>query len=279
MDFLKAQFFFRKACKESKSYQAYNNLGIYYIKNGIICKNNKNISGEFIGKKMIEKSLSIHETSIALNNLAALEYDNKNFESELKYWQHSYKLTESNNILYNISSAYYRLKKYEKALQICEKIRKDVPCASVLYAFSFMMCYPTECVEVLRKNSELIKNLDLSDQIKFFYQLQIYEKVPKLYLEIVETPNIGIGEGELPMILDSYIRCKTLKDGLKIIKADQLDGMDETYKRSLQYKISRMIKDEKYRDKEISEVLFSPDIIHEGCGYFGCDLHKTPWDL
>ena len=125
-DFASAQTFFRKGCKTEKSYQSYNNLGVFYIDNGIYLKNGKIISGYSLGKRLVEKSLSMQENPRILNTLGHLEYDSGNLEKALEYWNRAYDLTNNKTILYNIALALFCLDDFEKSLELCESLLNDI---------------------------------------------------------------------------------------------------------------------------------------------------------
>lgn len=275
-DFEQAQENFRKECHISNSYQAYNNLGVFYIENGVLCKNGKIINGSGVGKRLLQKSLLICESSKALNNLGYIEYDLGNYTKSLEFWERSYKLNQDVFVLYNIAVTLYMLGDYFKAMRICEKLVDDVDLAKQLYVFSCCMHDNTNFNILCNQKNDIVELLDVIDKTYLYYQIGKYDKVVELESVAINT-NFDYSEDQLAILYDSYVRCGITPEKKRIFKENHIDKYSDSYAKALWNKIVRMDTDLEYREKFLSECVFLPAVFDEECHYFGCPLHKTPW--
>ena len=271
-----AQFYFRKVCKSSKSYQAYNNLGIFYIKNGITCKNGKVISGFYIGKRMLEKSLSLHETVKVLNNLCFLEYEIDNFPKAIEYWQRSYELKKDKTILYNISVAMFRLGLYEKSADICLSLESDISKAAEMRMFAICMHNKTIPEKILHADNPMPEIFNCVDKLYLFHYMEKYEEILDLETEI-HSSIYGLNDTELAILFYAFVKCGQIERGKTIIKSNYIDQYDSSYGNYRWRYILKMAADLNFLKKTIDACQYIPQIINEECEYFGCILHATSW--
>ena len=270
-DFEAAQKLFRKGCRTGKSYQAFNNLGMYYIENGIICKSGKTIRGFSIGKRLLEKSLHIKETARALDNLAAIEYDSDNFNKAIEYWERSYRLTGNKTALYNISAALFRLGEYKKAVDLSKELTDDIFQAKQLSVFARCM-YDKSFLELVLRDDKAIEIFDKTDILYLYYYAGKYKDV------IALESQLRANENEIAILLDSYIQCGKESEGRLILRENHIDIYDAPYKNQLSRLITRLCADFEYRKNVAGMGKFVPQIIENDCQYFGCKMHNTEWN-
>lgn len=274
-DFEMAQKFFRQGCRLGDSYQAFNNLGMHYIDNGIICKNGKTISGNSIGKRLLEKSLLIRETSRVLDNLGIIEYNAGNLIKSLDYWERSHRLTNNNATLYNISVVLFRLGEYKKAVDLSKELIDNMFLAKKLFIFARCM-YDDHFLELILRDDAILGSFDEIDKLYLYYHTGKYEEVINMQSKLIDE-RIGLNENDLAILFDSYIKCGKELDGKLILKENHIDIYDTPYKNKLWKEILRLSRDHEYREKIVSSCKFIPQIINENCPYFGCKIHNTQW--
>ena len=281
-DFEEAQIRFRESCKKTKSYQAFNNIGIFYFENGMICKNGKTISGEAIGKRFLQRSLTMRESEITLQTLGHIEYDSKNLKSALILFEKAYGITRDPKILYNIAAIKYDLGDYKAAFDICDSLIDTVFLAKLLFVFSKLRIiskleksFISEAEALLFEVNEPYSEDNELYKIDFYYAIGDYEKVLKMPSEY-ERKHYGLSNGDVARVLDSYMRCGKTKEGIKLFR-EYYGGYDPKYTRHEMRKIYLMCDDTEYMSKILAETGFSPTPIKDHCPYFGCTVHNTPW--
>ena len=276
-DLYTAQKIFRENCRLCRTYQTLNNLGVFYIKNGMICENGNIRSGVSVGKKLIEKSLLLRETESALDLLGHIEEDNNEILKALHYLERSYNLSKDDRTLHNISVLLYKLGKYENVIEICSKLSKKFIQSKALHVFALCMHDRKSLENMINDEENSFNFLDAIDQLFLFYKMEKYEEVIKLESKIKEQ-RFAMDENELILLVDSYIRCG-YGSNIQKIRENYVEIYEGAYRKTLNRFVSKICKDELYRKNRIEQCEYVPEIIDEKCEYFGCTMHKTPWDI
>lgn len=272
-DFINAQNLFKNNCK-SNDYRAINNLGIYYYENGIMTKNNKIISGDFLGKKYVQKAYELKRTPITVSNLAKIvfQYD-KNYDIAYQLYQEANSLDVNNDFIYNMGVCLYELKKYDDVLKIIEKNSKTSAYFFELYCFS-----------LIKKNNKFLWKFysqnyqdeyeiceDLIIIIKYFSNIQkISKKEIDEYLS-QWFPN----EYMWAIIIDICITNNIYKPQQIV---ELYKKISYNNKINNQKTINKFIESKLYRQNFIESNIYYHPTLKENCGYFGCPMHKTLWE-
>ncbi|MBR2650835.1 MAG: hypothetical protein IKD45_04170 [Clostridia bacterium] len=279
-DFYGAQCLFRKAVEEAPTYQAYNNLGNFYISEGVCISNERGKSGARAGKQMLRKSIKIKKTPTALNNLAMAEYKANNYSKALGHWLDSYELSCNPSVLYNVAVIYFLTEEYRKCADICEKIIDVIPLAKSLLTFAVCMYDKAFIKDTIADEARTMDFSEPIDKLYIYYFTEQYSEVISAHGELYSL-GMTLPNDDLPMLLDSYIKCGIREEGINAINAQYLDHDTSAYSAyysRIKRNISKMARKPYFLKRALRKLKYYPEIIDDECGYFGCELHSTPWE-
>ena len=270
-----AQRLFREACATYNGYRSYNNLGIYYIHENVICKNSKIINGRALGKRWLKKSLSVKETPKALNNLALIEYETDHLSEAYTYWERAYQLTHDPNTSYNIAATLFRMGAYAQA---AERARdRSLPEAKQLYVCALCMNDPAHSLAMIRQGTLSLDVVDEHDAMYLYHKMNQYDDVIRIAEEF-DKHNIGLNDNQVLLLWNSYIQSGRKDEGIACIKQRYVEGYDPSYARSLWRQLLKFSRDPMYRAQILEKCLIYPQPYAPECEFFGCPMHGTPWD-
>ena len=173
-DFEKTQKILRENARKWPSVLSFNNLGLYYLQNGIICVNQKVRSSQKIAMHYLEKAHNIDSDWRNCLNLASAYYENGCIECAEKL------LCESQNEkcyeinMYNLGVCKYRKGDYSNSIKYFENIADSCSCKFVeeggqhqliVLAYNYYMLGDIPCcnemVNRYRKIEKMENSLDI----------------------------------------------------------------------------------------------------------------------
>lgn len=284
----RAQELFFKNAKENPSYQTYNNLGFFLITEGFTYRSGEMRSAHKLGMKYLLKSSEIKETSVNFSAIAeACIYElrvAKDDEKESLYnnlyenLASALKLGYSNENFYNILKLSFIRGRVdseilENAKRLFADFKNEDSASLLLSAFASHSLYD-EGEAFIRNYGDLLSEIA---RLVFYAKLAHYEKGYPLCEAVIKKFSIGALEAS------AIIEC-CLNSGNSdkaIIYSDYIKENSYT-SRSEKAELSPIlnnIEDSSSYRKEIIQTKYSIPTFMHNCCYFGCDMHKTPYDV
>lgn len=273
-DFLTAQSLFKKNCS-SGDYRTFNNLGCFYLENGMTQSNGKTVSGVGYGKKYIKKAYDIKKTETVLLNMAMImtQYDKK-YDEAYKLYKLAYNENACEDYFYNMNVCLYELKKHKTVVDLMKSC--DLSCTEnfLLYVFSLMQINRVDAVSFIKKNSrqDIIVDEDLRFLLSYFRdETDITMNDLNKFL-CSWSPDIYIWA----VVIDVLVRLEITNEKILNIIKQTTDGYSN--QKQIIKELTPYIYDPIKRKTYIQSVCYYRPTIKMACGYFGCHRHCNEWE-
>lgn len=161
-DSSKAQFYFRQNRRKNPCYISYQNLGFYYVSEGMFLKSGKTQIALKLGLKYLKKAESFTRTYENVMAIGKAFYRLNNCKSASDYYRIAITLKEDCLSLNNLGASLYHLNEYKDASYISKAIEKctsskdaniisDKPELYSSYAFSLLRFDKNKSHKVLKQ--------------------------------------------------------------------------------------------------------------------------------
>lgn len=250
---LEAQDALKKAVKEEPSCKSYNNLGVFYIDNGIQNKLDKFVDNSKQGYSYLEMA-SLYD--IEYKNLIARAEYNYHYGSVEKACSLYKKASEIDcnfRVLNNLACSLYKVCDYikasiyfDKALKIAENNVDDI---KISYCYSLLKC-KSDYRHILESISK--EKWTALDRFVLYYFSENYERAFEIANDVIES-----WEFELPVLAMIY---------------DCFQRFDITKLKLFDVEIIKMLGNEEKRKEYIRKYTYLPVMLWQ-CKYIGCNKH------
>ena len=274
-DFLQAQGFFRKEIKENPTYQAYNNLAMFYFENGIVCKNGRFLYGRGLAKRLLHKALMFGANAKVLCNLAMLEFETGLYSDAQKHLTEAYQMEPSSEILYHIAVLHFHRKEYRKAAELCTTLNDSIPESRYLYALSIAHIEKMDYETLLSRSGIATEEIDPMEQFDLLYLTSQYNDLICLFHKLCED-RYFLSDYQWLFLMNAFIETGKVDEGLSSIHECFSWFEGNPFLKEFK-KTERMTRDENYRKSILDSVFFDIPFLDNTCPYFGCPTHKTSW--
>lgn len=267
-NFSGAQTALEQNAKVHPQAQSLNNLGVFYIENGIFLESGEIQKGDKIGIKYLKRAFKQSKSPLISNNLAQAFFEKSKYKQSRRFWTKSLQIEPSNIVTYNLAVTHYYLREYSTVVHLISSNGSGLYEADKLLFFSAIHVDKEYALQLL--DAFLPKKSDV-DLLKALYFCGKYELVVERAAEVLKEWQLQTTEWAV--LVDSFLRQKKKSTLIELVN-DSIVG----YNPEARKKIFRLMDDVMYRDRFISKCSFYPDCISM-CGYYGCVEHKTEWSL
>ena len=265
-DFALAQNLFKNNVRLHPGMQTFNNLGIYYIENGITLKNGKIMGAKYLGKKYLQKALSFSFSPILFNNLAQVFFLEKNLAVADFYWKKAYGIQGRKEYQYNRAVARYKNGDYIDCVHLLQPIMDFNEEAKQLYFFSTLQIDKQRACQILHTAHPF---QDKVEWLKALYFCDMYAEIIDIATDVIDK--WCLNENEWAIMIDSFLKCGRKEQVCKIISSSA-GGWSPSFLK----KVLQLINNHNLCEKYTKCCKFVPCNISL-CGYFGCVEHENPW--
>jgi len=290
-EFYQAQLLFRKNVMKNLSAMTLNNLGSFYIFEGIYTNKDSCRRANKLGISYLQKAIAHQPLSLSFIALGHACFELQEFEGAVSNFGKAYELNVNHATLYNLAMSFYRIGAYDnamlwfnKAINLCEKPnsfftdpdsfyeQSEYFDTHTSYLFSLLQIDKIRChkeIRVLFENDSRDLYLDRFILAYLCDDLPLAESQIKMVLEYWKT--------DIPvtaMIFDCLIEL-----GNNDVAQNYLNNAIESYE-DMKYnvkaevtKLKKMFAQADYRRSIISTFQFTKPLIAQCC-YYGCELHQ-----
>lgn len=282
-DFLSAQEAFRKNAKVNPGLISLNNLGAYYITEGMTLKKQMVRNAKKIGFRLLqsaEKHGFAYENQMALGDF---HFNSKEYRIAVDYYNRACKIKQTVNVLRNLGITFYLQEEYvnaslyfEKAISMCKEPQSFEEHGDTIWAG-----YAYSTIKFDKKKARII----LDEIFKHQFSFMEANKFALAYLcgnfDIAGQYADKLFEAEVPdtyqlaMIYDyfAYIGKKEKGIGYVQERIDELNEIPYNTKKKIS-QLEEMVINQCFREEMIQSYIY-PLSITSSCYYIGCLVHKT----
>ena len=278
-DFDSAQYLLYQNAKQNPCCQTYNNLGSFLYDNGMTLKNGKNVSAVAYAKRYVKKAFEYdHSSTVVSQNLGRMYYEENDYINACHCFSLAYANGHNEKILFNKAISLFALHRYLEAYECFQMIKPLFPEAVFPYLLTMAICDKESllCFQKTNEYREFIQQMDLLDQMIFFYFGNQYQKILEIEPEL--NKSWSLRESDWAILVDALIQLGQ-EETIRPIIEEKLSNYDSFYEKSLYQSVTVLLNEVSTRKEVIKEyfnTLSFPQIIL--CNYFGCEAHHTPWD-
>ncbi len=272
-EFDTAQTLFKENCK-SGNYRAYNNLGYFYIENGMTKKGGATVSGVGYGKHYIRKAYGLKQTGTVLLNMAMVlaEYE-KQFDAACRLYRGAYEQKPEEDVFYNMAACLYLMGEYRAALDLFREPPTGSSDLFLLYCFSLLPVDKERLKAFLQACDIRKRNIDADFLISLLY---FCEKDEITLSDIEDYLRVwSPDEAMWALVIDVLSERGTAPATIEEVIAKKTDGYfdgKKTYKKAM-----ALLRSEEDRRNYIARSTYYRPAFKWACGYYGCAEHMTEW--
>ena len=273
-----AQEYFRRNAKEHPTGMSLNNLGVFYITEGLQLKAGKVRKALGLGCKFLERAKEFGLESP--QNLLALGggyYDQGEYKKAEREFFEAIKLGESKVAPYNYGVVAFLLKDYHNSTKYLEKyftqslLSGEAMDEHLLYVFSLLHHDTSKANGALRKLlASGISHIEMDSFILAYLcdEMILAKNLCEKMFTLWAVPPVVMA-----MVFDCMFRLKLPSEAkrYKDLQEKNLENYDYDTKREV-CEIKKVFVNKKYRDSMIQSYAFQP-LLKRGCYYIGCKLH------
>jgi tetratricopeptide (TPR) repeat protein len=276
-NFYDAQEFFRKNAKESPCFISLNNLGVYYLTEGMELHNGKVCSADKLGLKYLKLAETYLQSHLNLMAIGNYYFRMKEYKTATEYFRRGCNLCNSYDNYYNLGVALYLQENYEeatinfeKALDLCNTSDEIEICVS--YAFSSLHRDKRKAYNILQQILEFQNNDMKMDEFVLAYLCGDMQLARNLIKPMFDIYSVGISE--MAMVFDCLFQLGKEAEAEEYLKY-QIEIL-QGYSYNIKPKISstkQIFDNFAYREKAISDFRYTPPLIAQ-CYFIGCKKHN-----
>lgn len=279
-----AQDIFRQNVKKNPCFITLNNLGAFYICEGIIQSNGRSRNANKLGLRYLKKAEAYKKSELNILAIANAYFKMKQYKQACKYFEQACKINKNYATLNNNGVTLYMQGEYREAseyfhmaLDCCDNTHySDIyPIKSTIYssyAFSVLQYDKTRCLDILYQilDSNIV-DIEIDEFVLAYFcnHLKLAKDICKGLLN-----NWNIEYSIMAMIFDCLIKQENYNEAKEYLvnAINKLKGFEYDTEKEIN-RINKAYFSKNYRDKAIMGYRFVPPII-EQCFYYGCKIHN-----
>lgn len=276
-DFYSAQHWFRNNVKNNPGVISFNNLGVFYMNEGLQLRNGRVRSADKLSLRYL---MSAEKYSISYLNLMAIgnwNFISQNYVEASNYFRRACNITDSyvsyNNLGVSLYLQYQNDESIlclEKALRLCDNT-DEIGEIYLTYIFSLLRKDKKQALDILHQMIKFnIKHMEMDLFIVAFLcgDLQLASTIisPMFMFWQIDIPVIA-------MVFECLFQLgqnDTAKQYMEY-QINCLEGYDYSTKKEID-SVKKAFYQKEYRKKAISDFHYIPLLI-QPCYYIGCKLH------
>lgn len=264
-----AQKLFQKCLRYYPCAKSFNNMGVFYVFEGRITRNEKKYNASLAGKYLLEKALKISPLESSELALGYSYFTKKRYRGAARCYEKAYLMNPEFITAYNIALSYFKLQEYRKAEAWakkaglkCNKLEKQE--ALILELFSSLHLTPK------RNRAALNMLLDITDSFlfeeKFVLTFLIWgENEAKKQIDLL-LKNCWVDITVMAMIFEVLFDHNEDFKAKSILnkRLEELDDSNYDFGSEIK-QLERIFLSKKYRKKMIASYQFSRTAIVQQC--------------
>jgi tetratricopeptide (TPR) repeat protein len=276
--FSEAQLLFRENAKKNPSLLTWNNLGVFYMTEGMTLANGKVIQATRKATQCLQTAEICGPLTPTYMALGHLCFDAKEYDRAELYFERAVAYGDSYVAFNNYGVLLYTQYKYEKAalafekaLELCTSEEKSILFSS--YAFSVLPYDRQRCMEILHDICKRDISHILVDEFVLAYLCDDLEKTEGLCEQMLESWTINCDI--VAMVFDYYFKSGNADQAKSYLqkKVSELQEYDYNTTREIRC-VKDAFFDAECRMKLIKKYRYIPPIL-TGYYYYGCRQHGT----
>lgn len=276
-EFYQAQTLFRQNAKQNPCFATFNNLGVFYIFEGLFKPDNSCRSAKKSGVYYLKKAEKLQKSNLTLLALGYVLFEDEDYEEASMNFKQASELKFDYESVYNLALSLYRqgiykdaVEWFEKALAICDNSNRIE--TYMAYTFSLLKIDREKCSKELNnllENDTAYIELEKFTLAYLCNDLQAAERQIKPMLE-----HFSIDIEEMAMVFECLFRLNKGDEAAEYLKNKVEQLKESSY--NFQSKIKRLKKvfvQEEYRKEIISSYRYIAPLFKQCC-YYGCKQHN-----
>ena len=284
-DFFSAQNKFRQNAKNNPCFVTLNNLGLFYISEGMELSNGDVRNATKIGLKYLKMAESFEQSHLNLMAIGQVYFNQKDYNTASDYFRRTCELSSHYINFNNLGVSLYMLRRYEEAsvyfqyaLDQCNELDySDIfPSKSTIYssyAFSILQYNKEKSLEILRQMIKLdISHIEV-DEFALAYLCNDLRSAVNLCQNMFDNWRVDIPV--MAMVFDCLLDLEEKDEAEKYLnyQLKQLEGYSYNTKAEIN-KVKKLFNQSDYRKKEISNFQYIPPLMRY-CYYADCKQHNS----
>jgi len=277
-DTYQAQELFRKNAKINPSSVSFNNLGVFYISEGIYTLDNSFRTAKKLGVSYLEKARMIKPLNLSYLALGRVCFEDNDYNGAICNFKKANALKSEYGTLYNLALSYYRngmpenaISSFKKALLACSEESYFDTYAS--YLFSLIQVDMKMCHEQIASLFDDDTNNTAIERFVLAYLCDDMHLAEHLINRMLCDFDVGIEV--TAMVFDCLIRYgkenkaeEYLNQKVQILK----ETMNYFFKQNIK-KYKEIFLHKEYRKEVIATYQYIAPLV-EQCCYYGCMMHN-----
>jgi len=282
-DFLTAQNLFRQNAKSNPCFITLNNLGVFYVSEGMVLQNGKMRNASKLGLKYLKMAENYFRSHLNLMAIGEGYFNIKEYKLASEYFRHANRIRNLYTNYNNWGVSLYMQCKYvdaskcfKKALALCNDYDYyDIyPAKSNIfysYAFSLLQYDKMKCSTVLKKLIHSNISHIVIDEFILAYFCNDFQLAEKFIENMLDTWKLDIPV--IAMVFDCLFKLKKNDVASKYLRLqiELLEGYEYDIRREINC-VKQVFTKSDCRDKVINEYRYVPSIM-TNCYYINCKKH------
>lgn len=273
-----AQSLFRENAKKNPGYLTFNNLGVFYVFEGLFNQNDLIIRrGVRLGINYLKKAQVYKKTFFTFLALGHAFFKIEDYDGAIESFEQAYMLRSDYESAYNLANSFYRkgvykeaVKWFKRSVSLCNSSEYAMTYSAFL--FSLLMVNKDKCHEKIINLLEDKTSYFEYDKFIIAYLCGDMEMAEKQIKPMFEKFDLGIDV--IAMAIDCLFILNKHEQAKKYLEYE-LENC-EYYTQFEIKKIKKVFSHEDYRKKIISSFVHIIPVVDIQCCYFGCKLHSNP---
>jgi tetratricopeptide (TPR) repeat protein len=275
-DFFGAQALFRKNAKKHPAHLTFNNLGVYYVSEGMELRDGRMRSADKLGLKYLKTADALASSLQNKLALGGYYFRQGDYETAMPYYRAADGLADSYEASNNLGACLYLVGDmvgartcFDKAFDLCES-SDDKATILTSYAFALLAADRVKCLDVLNTEKRSL-SLYLPDEFVLLYLCGEFEAASVSVMRLIGE--YALDPPVVAMAFDCLLRLEKKDEAWVALETvlENLESLGGGMQRELA-RIRRAYESPEVRSELIAEYRYYPPIITPSC-HIGYQSH------
>jgi tetratricopeptide (TPR) repeat protein len=279
--FFEAQTSFRQNVKRHPGSMTFNNMGVFYMDEGLnkpdgTCRSAGNLGILYLKKALESQGSKLTYCALGRSYFTMNDYNRKanDYQGALEYYKRASEMDADYATLFNCGVVLYTLSKFSesaeyfyKSLSLCNNIDQD----NIFLAYSFALVYAASPEAYIVCREVASRNIDIWDKFVIAYLCGNFDLSRDYAEQMFEGyyPSLP----EMAMLFDCLLKLEKCQEAEKYLELQISSLQDFAYNTEREDReLKKLFFDAKYRSKIIAKYKYKLSLL-EQCCYFGCKIH------
>lgn len=273
-----AQNLFRQNAKRYPCFITFNNLGIFYVFEGLYKPDYSRRRAKKLGISYLKKAELYQKSRLTMLGLGQAYFEIKDYKEASKNFQEAYEYKPDYATTHDLALSFYMQGMYreasmwfKKALSICSRDDYAETCA--IYAFSLLQIDKRKCHEVL---SDLLKDDTEYMEVEKFTLAYLCNDLEAAVSQIKPMlEHFSIEVEEMAMVFDCLFKLDKKEEAMEYLrnKVEFLEECDYNFQPEIK-RLKKVFSQEEYRKEAILSYQYIIPPVKQCC-YYGCKQHNN----